>query len=354
MTGWSSLARSILEVSSVLGGEWPGCTESLSLWQKTGEHLRMSAASVDAFIEYLLNTRKVSFHTAEAYAHDAVQFMDFLASVWGEQRAADFAAVDYRTIRDYVAHLHRMKYERRSIARKLSALRSLFRFLVAEGLSVANPAILARLPKLAQMLPEFLYPQEMAALLAAPDPSTVLGLRNRAILELLYSTGMRRSEIVSLTLGDISMDERQIRVLGKGDKQRVVLFGEPAAEVLEQYMDRSRPYLLARRSDGKQENTCFLSKSGRPLDSGYIYELVHKYTVQAGVSNDISPHAIRHSFATHMLEAGADLRTIQELLGHASLSSTETYTHVTLRHMKNAYARSHPLARGGSHQDAQS
>ena len=314
----------------------------------------MSAAYVDAFIEYLLNSRGVSAHTAEAYAHDAVQFMDFLASVWGEERSADFAAVDYRTLRDYVAHLHRMKYERRSIARKLSALRSLFRFLVAENLAVANPAMLARLPKLDQMLPEFLYPQEMAALLAAPDSSTVLGRRDQAILELLYSTGMRRSEVVSLTLRDIEMGGRKIRVTGKGRKQREVLFGEPAARVLEEYLERSRPALLAARRDGKQENTCFLSKSGRPLNGGYIYELVHKYIIQAGVSHDISPHAIRHSFATHMLDAGADLRTIQELLGHASLGSTEIYTHVTLRHMRDVYARSHPLAKEGSDLHAES
>lgn len=310
----------------------------------------MSAAYIDAFIEYLLNSRNVSADTAEAYAHDAVQFMDFLASIWGEQRAADFAAVDYRTIRDYVAHLHRLRYEKRSIARKVSALRSLFRFLVAEGLADANPATLARLPKLDEMLPQFLYPQEMAALLAAPSADDVLGCRDRAILELLYSTGMRRSEVVSVGVSDIDTERRQIRVMGKGRKQRDVLFGEPAWWALDDYLERARPDLLRKRNNGRQEDTCFLSKSGRPLDAGYIYVLVHKYILQAGVSSDISPHAIRHSFATHMLDAGADLRTIQELLGHSSLSSTEVYTHVTLRRMKDVYASSHPLAKGGSEQ----
>ncbi len=311
----------------------------------------MSAAYIDAFIEYLLNSRQVSAHTAEAYAHDAVQFMDFLASIWGEQRSADFASVDYGVIREYVAHLHRQKYEKRSIGRKITALRSLFRFLVAEELAGANPAALARLPKLDHVLPQFLYPQEVAALLAAPNADTTLGCRDRAILELFYATGMRRSELVAIKLPDIDVEERQIRVVGKGNKQREVLFGEPAAQALQEYLQRARPQLLRNRSDGKQEDTCFLSKSGRPLDASYIYKLVHKYILEAGVSTGISPHALRHSFATHMLDGGADLRTIQELLGHVSLRSTEVYTHVTTRRMKDVYAQTHPLAKGGSEQD---
>ncbi len=311
----------------------------------------MSAAYIDAFIEYLLNSRRVSAHTAEAYAHDAVQFMDFLAAIWDEQHSADFASVDYGAIREYVAHLHQQKYEKRSIARKLTALRSFFRFLVAEELADANPAALARLPKLDHVLPEFLYPQEVAALLAAPERDSTLGCRDRAILELLYATGIRRSELVAIKLPDIDLQQRQIRVLGKGDKQREVLFGEPAAQALQDYLQRARPQLLRKRSDGQQEEICFLSKSGRPLDASYIYPLVHKYIIQAGVSSGISPHALRHTFATHMLDGGADLRTIQELLGHVSLRSTEVYTHVTTRRMKAVYAQTHPLAKGGPEQD---
>jgi len=300
---------------------------------------------------YMTDARGVSANTAEAYAHDAVQFMDFLAAMWGEQRSADFEAVDYRVIRDYIAHLHRQKYEKRSIARKLTALRSLFRFLVAEELVRANAPALARLPTLDHVLPEFLYPQEVAALLAAPDADTTLGCRDRAILELFYATGIRRSELVAIKLPDIDMEERQIRVVGKGNKQREVLFGEPAAQALQEYLQRVRPQLLRNRSDGKQEGICFLSKSGRPLDASYIYKLVHKYILRAGVSSGISPHALRHSFATHMLDGGADLRTIQELLGHVSLRSTEVYTHVTTKRMKDVYAQTHPLAKGGSEQD---
>ncbi len=311
----------------------------------------MSAAYVDAFMAYMTDARGVSANTAEAYAHDAVQFMDFLAAIWGEQRSADFASVDYGAIREYVAHLHQQKYQKRSIARKLTALRSFFKFLVAEELAGANPAALARLPKLDHVLPEFLYPQEVAALLAAPDADTTLGCRDRAILELFYATGVRRSELVAITVGDIDLQQRQMRVLGKGDKQREVLFGEPAAQALQEYLERARPQLLRNRSDGKQEDICFLSKSGRALDASYIYKLVHKYILEAGVSTGISPHALRHSFATHMLDGGADLRTIQELLGHVSLRSTEVYTHVTTKRMKDVYAQTHPLAKGGSEQD---
>jgi len=313
----------------------------------------MSAAYIDAFIEYLRNSRQVSSHTAEAYAHDAVQFMDFLAAIWGEEKSGDFASVDYRVIRDYIAHLHQQKYEKRSVARKLTALRSFFRFLVAEELAGANPAALARLPKQDSVLPEFLYRQEMEALMAAPDASTALGCRDRAILEILYASGMRRSELVGVRVADIDLAQRQIRVLGKGNKQREVLFGEPAAEALRDYLEWARPELLRNRRDGGAEDACFLSKSGRPLDASYIYNLVHKYVMVAGVSSGISPHALRHSFATHMLDGGADLRTIQELLGHASLRSTEIYTHVTTRRMKEVYAETHPLSKGGRPRDEQ-
>jgi site-specific recombinase XerD len=311
----------------------------------------MSAAYIDAFIAYITDARGVSAHTAEAYAHDAVQFMDFLASIWGEERSGDFAAVAYRTMRTYIAHLHGQKYERASISRKVASLRSFFDFLIASSLAGANPAALAQSPKLDKMLPEYLYRQEVTALLSAPDPDSTLGCRDRAMLEILYATGMRRSELVAVKLSDIDMQQRQMRVIGKGDKEREVLFGEPAAVALDDYLERARPALLRKRADGRDEEVCFLSKSGRPLAASYIYVLVRKYVLEAGVSSSISPHDLRHTFATHMLNGGADLRTIQELLGHASLGSTEIYTHVTTRRMKEVYAETHPLAKGGADAD---
>lgn len=306
----------------------------------------MSAAYVDAFMRYLTDVRQVSHNTAEAYAHDAVQFMDFLADLWGEDRSADFEAVKYATIRQFIVHLHRQRYEKSSIGRKLAALRSFFRFLVAEELVAANPAELARSPKEDHLLPEFLYSREMEALLQAPDTSTLLGRRDRAIVEMLYATGMRRSELVGLKVDDIDLDEQRARVTGKGNRVREVYFGEPAGKALQAYLDHCRPELLRKRKKAGDEPVCFLSKSGRPLDASYLYTLVKKYVLQIGASPEITPHVLRHSFATDMLSGGADLRTVQELLGHESLRSTEIYTHVTTRRLKDVYSKAHPLATG--------
>ncbi len=305
-----------------------------------------AGAYVDAFIVYITDVRGASMHTAEAYAHDAVQFMDFLAARWGEARSDDFISVDYRTVRDYIGHLHRQKYEKKSIARKITALRSFFRYLVAEELVTANAASLARLPKQDKELPDFLYVHQMEALLAAPDPQTPLGCRDRAVLELLYATGMRRSELTGVGVRDIDLDRKAIRVTGKGNKQREVLFGAPAASALGDYLAWARPALLRKRADGGDVEACFLSKSGKPVQPGYVYSMVRKYIRQVDAGDRISAHDLRHSFATHMLEGGADLRTIQELLGHASLRSTEIYTHVTTRRMKEVYGQTHPLAKG--------
>ncbi|HCU35103.1 MAG TPA: tyrosine recombinase XerD [Armatimonadetes bacterium] len=310
-----------------------------------------AGAYVDAFIVYMTDVRGASMHTAEAYAHDAVQFMDFLAERWGEDRADDFVSVDYKTIRDYIGHLHRQRYEKRSIARKITALRSFFRYLVAEELVSANAASLARLPKLDKDLPDFLYQHEMEALLAAPDATTELGCRDRAMLELLYATGMRRSELAGVRLRDIDVDRKAIRVTGKGNKQREVLFGAPAAAALSEYLSWARPELSRRRGDGRDVEAAFLTRSGRPLQPAYVYTMVRKYVQQVDAGDRITAHDLRHSFATHMLEGGADLRTIQELLGHASLRSTEIYTHVTTRRMKEVYSQTHPLAKGEQHDD---
>lgn len=306
----------------------------------------MSSAYVDAFIRYLTDVRQLSQHTAEAYAHDSVQFMDFLADMWGEERSADFASVSYKTVRQYIVHLHRQRYEKSSIGRKLAALRSFFRFLVAEELVDANPAELVRSPKQDKLLPDFLYSREIVALLTAPDSSTLLGRRDRAILELLYATGMRRSELVTLQVDDVDLDAMQARVTGKGNKVREVYFGGPAREALQAYLSRSRPELLRKRERASEEPVCFLSKTGRPLNASYIYTLVRKYVLQIGASSEITPHVLRHTFATDMLTGGADLRTVQELLGHSSLRSTEIYTHVTTQRLKDVYSKAHPLATG--------
>lgn len=312
----------------------------------------MSAAYIDAFLEHLTDARGMSLRTAEAYAHDAVQFMDYLGDLWGPERAAEFRAVTYNVLRRYLAMLHQQHYERRSMARKLSSLRSFFGFLAARKLIDHNPAALIRSPKLDKSLPEFLYSREMEALLEEPDTSTALGARDRAILEFLYATGCRRSELVGLDLDRLDLSEGVARVIGKRDKERVVYFGEPGREALEAYLHGPRDELWERRhpaatqrrpQDAGAPTAVFLNRFGGRLSPRAINNLVAKYVLRAGASHHITPHKLRHTFATHMLDAGADLRTIQELLGHESLTSTEIYTHVSAAGLKRVYDSAHPL-----------
>lgn len=305
----------------------------------------MSTAYVDTFLEYLTNARGVSPQTAEAYAHDAVQFMDYLASIWGEDRAADFGQVTYSILRRYLASLHQQKYERRSMSRKLSALRSFFGYLVGRGLIGHNPALLIRAPKLEKSLPEFLYTREIELLLAEPDAETTLGARDRAILEFMYATGCRRAEVVGLDVGRLDLESLQARVIGKRDKERIVYFGEPSRDALRHYLGGAREELLGNAEKPFGEHALFLSRRGRRIGPGAVNKLVEKYVLRVGASHHITPHKLRHTFATHMLDAGADLRTIQELLGHESLVSTEIYTHVSTASLKRVYAAAHPLAK---------
>jgi len=303
----------------------------------------MSAAYIDAYLEYLTNARAVSPRTAEAYAQDAVQFMNFLAEMWGEARAADFGAVTYSLLRHYLAKLHQQHYQRRSIARKLSALRSFFGYLAARGFIAHNPAALLRSPKLEKGLPEFLYPAEIEALLSEPDATTALGARDRAILEFLYATGCRRAELIGLDLDRLDLPSRTARLMGKRNKERIVYFGEPCRQALEAYIHGPREELLAKAHRLKNQPAVFLNRFGGRLSPKAVNDIVEKYILRAGASRRITPHKIRHTFATHMLDAGADLRTIQELLGHESLTSTEIYTHVSASTLKRIYEKAHPL-----------
>jgi integrase/recombinase XerC len=304
----------------------------------------LSSAYVDAYLEYLTAARGVSPKTAEAYAQDAVQFTNFLAQTLGEERAADFAGVDYPLVRRYLASLHQSHYQRRSMARKLSSLRSFFGYLVARGLLEHNPATLVRSPKLEKNLPEFLYSREVELLLSEPDVTTPLGCRDRAILEFFYATGCRRAELVGLSLDQLDLDQGTARVIGKRDKERLVFFGEPCREALTAYLGGPREALLGNAEKPFGERAVFLSRQGRRLSPGSVNKLVEKYVMKVGVSHHITPHKLRHTFATHLLDAGADLRTIQELLGHVDLSSTEIYTHVSTAGLRQVYAAAHPLA----------
>ncbi len=304
----------------------------------------MGAEQIDAFMEYMTGVRGVSANTAEAYAHDAIQFVDFLGQLWGEAQAWNLGEVDYPTIRRYLAHLNRMEYARSTINRKLAALRALFRFLVDEGEIEQNPAAAAPTPKQAHKLPEVLYEYELEQLLSAPDTNKPAGQRDRVILELLYATGMRVSELAALDIDDLNMEQRQIRVIGKGDRERIVFFGRPAARAVIHYLNHGRQVLLRKRADAETESALLLNPSGTRLSVRSIQNIVRKYVLQTAASANISPHSLRHSFATHLLDRGADLRSIQELLGHKNLGTTQIYTHVTTQRLKEAYAKAHPLA----------
>ncbi|MDI6732141.1 MAG: tyrosine recombinase, partial [Candidatus Margulisbacteria bacterium] len=224
--------------------------------------------------------------------------------------------------------------------RKLSAARSFFRFLAREKLIDQNPFENLLTPKLPRKLPNFLYPEEMKRLLEAPDLKDPLGQRDQAILEVIYGTGLRVAEIVKLNLSDVDFDEGEIRILGKGSKERIVLFGSQAKQSMQNYLKSCRPIIL-----GSQKSAAFfINRRGIRTTPRLIERLILHYAKKAGITKKVTPHTLRHSFATHLLEGGADLRMVQELLGHTSLSTTQVYTHITKERLKEVYDASHPRA----------
>ncbi len=251
-------------------------------------------------------------------------------------------------VRSWLASLHRAGYHPASIARRLYELRSCFRFLLRERLVSDNPAARVQPPKQPRTLPDYLTVEQVIELLSAPDTSTPLGMRDAAILEALYSAGLRRSELMGLKVRDVNLREKQIRVWGKGKKERIALIGEPAKRALARYLEQGRPQLLARnpRAQDHPPEALFLNHRGGPLSSPRaISAILNKYLKQVDLPRRVTPHTLRHSFATHLLEGGADLRTVQELLGHENLQTTTIYTQVTLRRLRETIDKAHPHAR---------
>jgi integrase/recombinase XerC len=287
-------------------------------------------AAVGSFLEYLGVERGASPHTLRGYAADLSEFTRFLA----EEKIAGLPAVDARVVRAYLARLHRRKLSKASIARKLAAVRSCFRFLARRGAIEANPARQVRSPRLGRRLPSFIPLDETLGSLDVGTERSAAGLRDRALVEVLYGAGLRVAEGCGLDLDDLDEARRTVRVIGKGDKERVVPIGETALDALDAH--------LAMR--GRQRGPLFLNARGGRLTPRSAHRIVRAWARRVGLSQRVTPHTLRHSFATHMLGRGADLRLIQELLGHSRLSTTQRYTHVSPEHLMRVYDTAHPRA----------
>ena len=297
-----------------------------------------------AFLDHLSLNRNASAHTVEAYASDIAQFLQFAAGARGcPPEDLTPAQLDLASVRGFMAELHRQGHARTSVSRKLSALRAFGRYLRREGIVETNPASLAASPKRDHKVPAHLSVDEMTRLLEMPDAGEPLGRRDRAILELFYASGLRLSELVQLDLGDVNLSARIVRVMGKGKKQRLVPFNTTTKGALSAWLkDRVS---LREAAPVERREPMFVNFRGTRLTGRSVQRLVARYVAGCSTRFGISPHALRHSFATHLLEHGADLRAIQELLGHVQLSTTQRYTHVNMAQLQLAYRKAHPRAK---------
>ncbi len=302
--------------------------------------------SVDKFIQYLLAEKNASEHTVRNYLSDLNQFSDFIRHFQPDSTPSSEELkpekIDPAAIKSFLEELYR-KNKKSSIARKLASLRSFFRFLVRENIIKQNPAEIVATPRQEKPLPRFLSVDEIFALLEIPDQSTALGRRDKAILEFLYASGVRVSELVGLNLSSLDLDLGIARVLGKGRKERIVLLGSKAIAALRSWLE-IRESLQGPEVAEDDQKAVFLNNRGRRLSTRSVARTVDKYIVRCALLRKISPHSLRHTFATHLLDAGADLRGIQELLGHVSLSTTQKYTHLSLDHLMEVYDKAHPRA----------
>jgi tyrosine recombinase XerC len=293
---------------------------------------------LDRYTAYLKSQNRYSPHTVSSFKRDIKGFMDFV----GRSGAEDFTRVDYRMLRRYLAYCDTLKLARSTVKRRLSAIKSFLAFLCSEGRMEANAAMLVSLPKQPKTLPKLLSRDEIVKMIEEPPTDVKTGLRDRAVIELLYATGLRVSEMAALNLSDFKPGNPEIRVTGKGGKERVVFYTNIAAVALADYV------AIARKKDAGSadapSDALFLNNRGGRLSVRSLQNIVDAAGKRSRLGRRASPHMIRHSFATHLLEEGADLRTIQELLGHADLATTQIYTHLDKRRLKNVYKQAHPRA----------
>jgi integrase/recombinase XerD len=296
------------------------------------------APTITAFLTHVRVERGLSANTVSAYRRDLRKFEDF-----ARKRKLSLKSVSRDNLVEFLATLYRQKLESRTVARHLVTLRNFFRFAQVQELISSDPSLNLESPKIRRSLPGYLKLEEIERLLAQPDEKTPLGLRDRAMLDVLYSTGLRVSELISLRVLDLDITVGCIRCIGKGDKERIVPIGKKALALVERYLRDARPKLIGK---GKQAlaTTLFINRRGAPLSRVGVWKILSAYGRKAGLRASLTPHMLRHSFATHLLERGADLRSVQLMLGHSDISTTQIYTHVVEERLKQIYKAHHPRA----------
>jgi len=293
-------------------------------------------SAIDSFLRYLRIERNSSQLTIKSYSEDLQSLQEFFSEQFGRQPAPEDVTVGM--LRGYVAYLHECQYARATIARRLACLRSFYRYCSREQIVSTNPAKALRTPRIGRRLPHFLTSEQISLLLETPPANTPAGLRDRAMLETMYSSGLRVSELVGMNLEDWDRDASILRVRGKGRKERVAPIGSYASKALHRWCEVREPD----PTDHDAQQAVFLNRFGRRLTTRSIGRMLDKHLKMAGLETVTSPHTLRHSFATHLLDGGADLRSVQELLGHKSLTTTQIYTHISTRHLRETYEKAHP------------
>ncbi len=298
-----------------------------------------SKQDLDDFKSYIIAEKNFSEHTAKAYCSDILSFL-----VWMDEQSCE--DVNFSKIREYLHFIQKFNYKKTTIARKISSLRTFYKYLYRERRVEINPAMSLTNPKRPKSLPKFLTPDEVEQILNNVKIETPAGYRNRTILELLWATGMRVSELAGLNFGDLNLDENEIRVFGKGSKERIVLITDRTKNFLERYIESARALIPKGYNIGEpnENSPVFINNTGYRLQTKTIRNVINDVVDKISLPKHVTPHVFRHSFATHLIENGADLRVVQELLGHANISNTQIYTHVSTQHLKDVYNQSHPRA----------
>ena len=297
--------------------------------------------NVDGFLDYMTVERGVSPNTLAAYRSDLNQLVEYLTTNHFNGNGSGWERVDEDMMTQYLLHLHALEYSDTTRARKVASSKSLFNFLLDEGIVSRDPTENISSPRIGRSLPDTLSVEEVGDLLdSASQQGTQDGSRDRAMFELLYASGLRVTELVSLNLADLDLEQGSVRCLGKGGKERVIPVHAGAIAVLRNYIDEARPSLIKNRS----ERSLFLNRRGQRLSRQGFWLILKAHAKRAGITKKITPHTLRHSFATHLLQGGAPLRHVQELLGHSSITTTQVYTHLTSEHVRSEYDKSHPRA----------